>query len=59
VVEYQMRIIGTDGQLRRLIGLLCPDDESAKAYAREVVHDHDIELWRGDRRIESFKVAAE
>jgi hypothetical protein len=59
VVEYQMRIIGTDGQLRRLIGLLCPDDESAKAYAREVVHDHDIELWRGDHRIESFKVAAE
>jgi hypothetical protein len=54
-----MRIIGTDGQLRRMIGLLCPDDESAKAYARQAVHDHDIELWRGDHRIESFKVAAE
>jgi hypothetical protein len=59
VIEYQMRIIGTDGQLRRMIGLLCPDDESAKDYAREVVHDHDIELWQGDRRIERFKIAAE
>jgi hypothetical protein len=54
-----MRIIGTDGQLRRMIGLLCPDDESAKDDAREVVHDHDIELWQGDRRIERFKIAAE
>jgi hypothetical protein len=58
-IEYQMRIIGTDGQLCRIIWLLCPDDESAKNYAREVVHDHDIELWQGDRRIESFKVEAE
>ena len=54
-----MRIIGTGGQLRRLIGLLCPDDESAKAFAKAAVHDHEIELWRGDRRIESFKVTAE
>ena len=59
MIEYQMRIIGTDGQLRRIIGLLCPDDESAKDYAREVLHDHDIELWQADRRIERFKVAAE
>ena len=59
MIEYQMRIIGTDGQLRRIIGLLCPDDESAIDYAREVVHGHDIELWRGDRRLDRFKVAPE
>jgi hypothetical protein len=40
------------------IGLVCPDDESAKDYAREVVHDHDIELWQGERWLESFKVTA-
>jgi hypothetical protein len=59
VIEYQMRIIGIGGQLRRVIGLLCPDDESTKDYAREVVHDHDIKLRQGDRRIERFKVTPE
>ncbi len=59
MIEYQMRIIGTDGRLRRTIGLLCPDDECAKDYAREVVHGHDIELWQGERRVERFKVAPE
>jgi hypothetical protein len=54
-----MRIIGIGGQLRRVIGLLCPDDESAKDYAREVVHDHDIKLRQGDRRIERFKITPE
>jgi hypothetical protein len=59
VIEYQMRIIGTDGRLRRIIGLLCLDDESAKDDAREVVHGHDIELWQGERRVKRFKVAPE
>jgi hypothetical protein len=59
VIEYQLRIIGTDGRLRRTIGLLCLDDESAKDYAREVVHGHDIELWQGERRVKRFKVAPE
>jgi hypothetical protein len=59
VIEYQMRIIEADGQLRRIIGLLCPDDVSAKDYARQVLHRHDIELWQGQRRVESFKVTAE
>ena len=54
MAEYQMRIIGTDGQLRRTIGLLCPDDESAKEYVRQLVDGYDIELWQGDRKIERF-----
>jgi hypothetical protein len=53
-----MRIIGTDGQIRHAIELLCPDDESAKENTRQVVDGHDIELWQGDRKIETFKAYA-
>jgi hypothetical protein len=49
-----MYIIAADGQFLRAIELLCPDDESAKEYARQLVDGHDIELWQGDRRIERF-----
>jgi len=28
---------------------------TAKEYARQLVDGHDVELWQGDRKIESFK----
>jgi hypothetical protein len=55
VDEYQMRVLGTDGQIRWAIALFCPDDESAKEYARQVVDGYDIELWQGDRKVETLK----
>lgn len=50
MIEYQMRILRTDGRLRWAIALFCPDDDSAKEYARQVVDGYDIELWQGDRK---------
>jgi len=54
MIEYEMRILAADGRLRWAIALFCPDDEGAKEYARQVVDRYDIELWRGDRKIERF-----
>ena len=48
-------IIGTDGHFLRAIELICPDDDSAKEYAKNLVDGHDVELWQQDRRIATFK----
>jgi hypothetical protein len=55
MAEYRAYIVRTDGQFIKAIELLCPDDDTAKEYAKQLVDGHDVELWQGDRRIESFK----
>jgi hypothetical protein len=52
---YRAYILGTDGRFLRAIELVCPDDETAKEYASQLVDGHDIELWQGDRKIEAYK----
>jgi hypothetical protein len=52
---YRAYIIGIDGQFLRAIELVCPDDEAAKEYAKQLVDGHDVELWQQDRKIETFK----
>jgi hypothetical protein len=51
--------VSEDGQFVRGIDLVCPDDESAKEYARNLVDGHDVELWKGDRPIAKFRHRAE
>jgi hypothetical protein len=45
MAEYRMYIIAT-GQFLRAIELFCPDDESAKKYAKQLVDGCDVELGR-------------
>jgi hypothetical protein len=52
---YRVYVIGIDGHFLRAIELVCPDDESAKEYARQLIDGHDLELWQGDRKVEAFK----
>jgi len=54
MAEYRVCIIGPDGGFSRAIQLLCRDDDAAKEYARQFVDGHDVELWRGDRKIQAF-----
>jgi hypothetical protein len=53
--EYRAYIVGEDGHICRTIALFCPDDETAKTYAKNLVVGHDIELWQRDRKIEYFQ----
>jgi hypothetical protein len=52
---YRAYIIWTDGHFLRAIELICPDDDSAKEYAKNLADGHDVELWQQDRRIATFK----
>ena len=55
MAEYRAYIIGADGSFVRAIELVCPDDDSAKDYAKQLVDGHDVELWQGDRQVAKFK----
>ena len=55
MAEYRVNIIGTDGQFLRAVELICPDDDKAREYAKQLVDGHDVELWQHDRLVERFK----
>ena len=57
--EYRAYILDEDGHVDRAIPFLCPDDESAKKFARQLVDGHDVELWQGDRLIATFDCESE
>jgi hypothetical protein len=59
MAEYRAYLIGIDGHFLRAVELVCPDDEIAKEYAKRLVDGHDVELWQGERKIETFKHAHE
>ena len=52
---YRAYILDADGHFRRSVEILCPDDDTAKEYAKNLVDGHDVELWQGDRKVEVFK----
>jgi hypothetical protein len=54
MAEYRAYIVGEEGRIVRAVELLCPDDESAKEYAKNLVDGHDVELWQGKRKIAKF-----
>jgi hypothetical protein len=41
MAEYRAYIIGGDGHFIRAVELLCPDDDTAKEYAKQLVDGHD------------------
>jgi hypothetical protein len=53
--EYRAYIVGSDGRFVRAVELLCPDDDSAKEYAQNLVDGHDVELWQGTHQIAKFQ----
>jgi len=52
--EYRASLVSEDGSVLRSVLLVCPDDEIAKEYARQLVDGHAIELWQGERRVGKF-----
>ena len=55
MADYRAYIIGADGHFIRAVEFVCPDDETAKEYARRLVDGHDMELWQGDWHIANFE----
>jgi hypothetical protein len=52
--QYRACLIGEDGSVLRSLQLVCPDDETAQEYARQLVDGHAIELWDGERPVGKF-----
>lgn len=55
MAEYRAYIIGADGHFLRAVQLVCPDDDTARKYAKQLVDGHDVELWDGARKVDEFK----
>ena len=55
MAEYRAYILSSDGRIKRPVDLECDDDEAAKKAAQQLVDGHDVELWQGRRKIETFR----
>jgi hypothetical protein len=52
--EYLACLMSEDGNVLRSVRLVCPDDHTAKEYARQLADGHAIELWQDERQIDKF-----
>lgn len=52
--EYRACLMSDEGSVARSLQLLCPDDDTAREYARQLVDGPDVELWKGDIQIGRF-----
>jgi hypothetical protein len=57
--EYHAYVIGPDGHILQRIDLLCANDDAAKERASALVDGHDVELWQGERQVETFKATTQ
>jgi hypothetical protein len=53
--EYRAYVMGPDGHVKDRADLVCEGEEEAKARAKQLVDGHDIELWKLDRHVATFK----
>jgi HJR/Mrr/RecB family endonuclease len=53
--RYRAYIFGIGAQFLWAVALVCPNDEIAKEQARQLADGHEVELWQGDHKIETFK----
>jgi hypothetical protein len=42
------------GTILHRVDFVCRDDEAAKERAEKLVDGHDVKLWNGRRKIETF-----
>ena len=50
MAEYRAYIVGVDGKSVRAVEFLCPDNDTAKEYAKNHVDVHDVKLWQGTEK---------
>jgi hypothetical protein len=55
MTDYRAYLVAWDGHFTKAIDLECPDDETAKEQAKQLVDGHDVELWQRGRKIAMFK----
>jgi hypothetical protein len=58
VNEYRAYIVGADGHFAGYRSFVCSDDADAMVWAKQLVDDHDVELWSGERFVKRLAVPA-
>ena len=51
MAEYRAYIVGDDGHFIGFEGMICYDDEEAIARAKQLLGNHDVEVWSGGRLV--------
>jgi hypothetical protein len=54
MAQYRAYIIGSDGEFQNSVPLECADDAVARKKAKQLVNDHQVELWQLTRKIATF-----
>lgn len=54
MLEYRAYFVDSDGHFQSAVPLICPDDETAKEQAEQLVDGHDVELWQYARKVAPF-----
>ena len=52
--HFRAYVVSRDGHFMKSLVLDCADDRAAVESAKQLVDDHDIELWQRDRMIARF-----
>ena len=52
--HYRAYFLGPDGHI---LSVSCEKDEEAREKACQLVDGHDVELWQGERFLNTFKRA--
>jgi hypothetical protein len=55
MLEYRVYLIGQDGHFESAVPLECPDDQTTKERAKQLVDGHDVELWQRARKVAVFE----
>ena len=53
--HYLASFLGPDGHISSVVDLSCENGEEASEKASQLVEGHDVELWQGERFLNTFK----
>ena len=59
MTNYRAYVIGEDGHFFKAFPLDCANDGDAMEKAKNLVENHNVELWDHDRKVASFKAQCE
>ena len=55
--HYRAYFPGPDGHILSVVDLSCENDEEASEKACQLVEGQDVELWQGERFLNTFKTS--
>ena len=56
--EYRAYMVGHDGRIKSSRAFVWENDSDAVAWAEQLVDDHDIELWSGERFVKRLNAGS-